>query len=136
MAADPGESRRPGVPPARPFSLAEQVRLAEQRSLDGAYASHRARVLSRRGVPVFASRGPGDCLALLLLPLGLVLLAVHPLPATVVLVVVAWLLLSGSERQRRERAEIEEAEAEARRLWIEAGHDPPSSPGAPGTASR
>lgn len=107
------------------LTLAEQARLAEERSWEGAYASHRARVLAQRDAPLFASRGRGDCLALVLLPLGLVLLAVHPLPAILVLVAVAWLLLSGSDRQRRDRAAMQAAEAEALRLWLEAGHPGP-----------
>lgn len=107
-------------------SLAEQVQRAEARSLEGAYAGHRAQILSRRGAPVFASRGRGDCLALVLLPFGLILLVVHPLPATLVLLVVAWLVLSGSDRFRQQRAEIAEAEAEALRLWLAAGHRDPA----------
>lgn len=122
MAERPA-STTPG--PQRRQSLAEQVRQAEQHTWQGAYAAHRARVLSQRGVPVFASRGRGDCLALVLLPLGLILLAVHPLPATLVLILVAWLVLSGSDRLRQERGEIAEAETEALRLWLQAGHDPP-----------
>ena len=110
-----------------PLSMAEQVRRAEERGWEAAYESHRARIFSQRGVPVFASRGPGDCLALVLLPLGLILLAVHPLPATLVLVVVAWLYLSGSRRLDRERSEIAAAEAEALRLWLGQGHPRPAA---------
>ncbi|MFM7269609.1 MAG: hypothetical protein ACKOZT_13680 [Cyanobium sp.] len=106
--------------------MADQVRQAEARGWEAAYAAHRARIFSQRGVPVFATRGQGDCLALVLLPFGLILLAVHPLPAFMVLVVVGWLVLSGSDRLRAERREIAAAEAEALRLWLEAGHPPPS----------
>ncbi|MFM7269377.1 MAG: hypothetical protein ACKOZT_12485 [Cyanobium sp.] len=109
-----------------PLSMADQVRLAEARGWQAAYEAHRAHVFSERGVPVFATRGKGDCLALVLLPLGLILLAVHPLPAFLVLVVVGWLVLSGSDRLREDRRAIAAADAAALRLWLAAGHPPPS----------
>ena len=128
---------------AAPLTLAEQVRLAEARGWQMAYDSHRAHVFSQRGVPVFATRGRGDCLALVLLPFGLILLAVHPLPAILMLLVIGWLYLSGSERLRQERQAIAAAENEALRLWLEVGHPPPAAGlagavpgGTPGRISR
>ena len=120
-----GDHRR-SAPAASP-SLADQVQQAEQQAWQSAYASHRSSVHSQLGVPLFASRGRGDCLALVLLPLGLVLLLVHPLPATLVLVVVAWLVLSGNDRFRQEREAIRQADAEALRRWVEAGNLPPEA---------
>jgi hypothetical protein len=125
MAKEASPDRR-GPEHSLPLSMADQVRLAEARGWETAYEGHRARVFSQRGVPVFPTRGQGDCLVLVLLPLGLILLAVHPLPAFLVLVAVGWLVLSGSDRLRQERREIAAAEAEALRLWLEAGHPPPS----------
>lgn len=95
-----------GPAASQQLSMAEQVRQAEARGWEAAYEAHRARIFSQRGVPVFATRGQGDCLALVLLPFGLILLAVHPLPAFMVLVVVGWLVLSGSDRLRAECREI------------------------------
>ena len=106
------------------------VRAAERQAYEAAYASHRSRVHSQLGIPLDASRGQGGCLALVLLPLGLILLTVHPLPAILVLVVVGWLYLSGSERLRQERSAIDAVDAEALRLWLEAGNPPPQGIGA------
>jgi hypothetical protein len=111
-------------------NLAAEVRAAERHAYEAAYASHRSRVHSQLGIPLYASRGQGGCLALVLLPLGLILLTVHPLPAILVLVVVGWLHLSGSERLRQERSAIDGAYAEALRLWREAGNPPPQGIGA------
>lgn len=106
------------------------VRAAERQAYEAAYASHRSRVHSQLGIPLDASRGQGGCLALVLLPLGLILLTVHPLPAILVLVVVGWLYLSGTERLRQERSAIDAVDAEALRLWLEAGNPPPQGIGA------
>jgi len=116
--------------PASAANLAANVRAAERHAYEAAYASHRSRVHSQLGIPLYASRGQGGCLALVLLPLGLILLTVHPLPAILVLVVVGWLYLSGSERLRQERSAIDGADAEALRLWLEAGNPPPQGIGA------
>jgi len=121
-----GGDRRRSAPAATP-SLAEQVQQAEQQAWQSAYASHRSHVHSQLGVPLFPSRGRGDCLALVLLPFGLILLVVHPLPATLVLAVVGWLVLSGNDRFRREREAIRQADAEALRRWLAAGNPPPAS---------
>lgn len=106
------------------------VRAAERQAYEAAYASHRSQVHSQLGIPLDASRGQGGCLALVLLPLGLILLTVHPLPAILVLVVVGWLYLSGSERLRQERSAIDAADVEALRLWLEAGNPLPQGIGA------
>lgn len=116
--------------PAPAANLAANVRAAERHAYEAAYASYRSRVHSQLGIPLYASRGQGGCLALVLLPLGLILLTVHPLPAILVLVVVGWLYLSGSERLRQERSAIDGADAEALRLWLEAGNPPPQGIGA------
>lgn len=120
-----GDRRR--RPPAPTPSLSDQVRQAEDQAWQSAYASHRSRVHSQLGVPLFPSRGRGDCLALVLLPIGLILLVVHPLPATLVLAVVGWLVLSGNDRIRQEREAIRQADAEALRRWLAAGNPPPAA---------
>ena len=79
------------------------------------------------GAPQAPSRGRGDCLALVLLPLGLVLLVVHPLPAAIVLAVVGWLYLAGSDRLSSEREAIRAADHEAARRWRSRRGEPPDS---------
>lgn len=110
-----------------PLSMAEQVQRAEEHGWQTAYESHRARIHARLDAPVMARRGRGDCLALVLLPIALLLVAVHPLVAIPVLLGVGSLYLAGSRRLQQERDLIAAADAEALRLWLEAGHPRPAS---------
>lgn len=97
--------------------MLRQIREAERQAEQVAYAEHRDRVRLDLGAPRIAGRGNGDCLALTLLPVGLILLVVHPAPAIAVLVAVGWLYLAGSDRQRSDQEAIEAADREAERLW-------------------
>ena len=103
--------------------LRQQIKDAERRADRVAFAEHRDRVRTDLGAPLTASRGSGDCLALALLPLGLILLVVHPLPAIVVLVTVGWLYLAGSDRRERDQRAIRAADAEAERRWQQRRQD-------------
>ena len=69
------------------------------------------------GAPSETSRGTGDCLALVLVPLGLVLMLVHPAPAIAMRALAACLVLAGSNRIKRDRAAIRAADGEAERCW-------------------
>ena len=104
-----------------------QIREAERQAEQVAYSEHRDRVRLDLGAPRIASRGNGDCLALALLPVGLILLVVHPAPAIAVLVAVGLLYLAGSDRQRSDQEAIEAADREAERLWRQRGIPPQDS---------
>ena len=63
------------------------------------------------------SRGTGDCLALVLVPLGLILMMVHPAPAIAVWALSGCLVLAGWNHRKRDRAAIRAANAAAERRW-------------------
>jgi hypothetical protein len=120
-------ARQPATPPdqvSEHSRLLGQIREAERQAEQVAYSDHRDRVRMELGAPRVPSRGNGDCLALALLPLGLILLVVHPAPAIAVLVAVGWLYLVGSDRQRSDREAIQAADREAERLWRQRESDP------------
>ena len=58
------------------------------------------------GAPSAPSRGTGDCLALVLVPLGLVLMLVHPAPAIAMWALAGCLVLAGSNQLKRDRAPL------------------------------
>lgn len=114
----PSSPPRTSPPPESPQArLLRQIREAERKAEQVACSEHRDQVRMELGAPRVPSRGNGDCLALVLLPVGLILMVVHPVPAITVLGVVGWLFLAGSDRQRSDRKAIEDADAEAERRW-------------------
>ena len=99
----------------------ELVRLAESQADERAWLLHRERVRQILGAPVRPSRGTPGCLSLVLIPLGLVLLTVHPLPGTLTLSLAAAFYLAGSTHLSEGRQRLESADAEAARSWQEKG---------------
>ena len=63
------------------------------------------------------SRGAAGCLALILVPIGLLLLTVHPDPGMVVLTLGAVAYLLGSQHLDRTRQQLEQADTEADQHW-------------------
>ena len=82
-----------------------------------AYAELHVQVSIELGAPSEPSRGTGDCLALVLVPLGLVLMLVHPAPAIARWALAGCLVLAGSNQMKRDRAAIQAADNEAERRW-------------------
>ena len=82
-----------------------------------AYAELQVQVSIELGAPSEPSRGTGDCLALVLVPLGLVLMLVHPAPAIAMWALAGCLVLAGSNQMKRDRAAIQPADNEAERRW-------------------
>ena len=90
---------------------------AGEKAQQVAYAQFRVQVRMELGAPSEPSRGTGDCLALVLVALGLILMLVHPAPAIAVWVMSGCLVLAGSNQMKRDRAAIRAADAEAERRW-------------------
>lgn len=121
-ARDPQASRTPGAEQAaakesRQARLQREILRAGEQAQQVAYAELRDQVRMELGAPSEPSRGTGDCLALVLVPLGLILMLVHPAPAIAVWAMAGCLVLEGSNRLKRDRAAIRAADAEAERRW-------------------
>jgi hypothetical protein len=97
--------------------LQGEILRAGEQAQQVAYAEVRYQVRMELGAPNEPSRGSGDCLALVLVPLGLILMLVHPAPAIAVWAMAAGLYLAGSSQLKRDRAAIRAADAEAERRW-------------------
>ena len=97
--------------------IQREIRRAEEQAQLVAYAKLRAQVRMELGAPGEPSRGNGHYLALLLAPLGLILMLIHPAPAIACWAMAACLYLAGSDHLKRDRAAIRAADAEAERRW-------------------
>ena len=97
--------------------LQGEILRAGEQAQHVAHAELRNQVRMELGAPSEPSRGTGDCLALVLVPLGLILMLVHPAPAIAVWAMAAGLYLAGSNQLKRDRAAIRGADAEAERRW-------------------
>jgi hypothetical protein len=97
--------------------LQHQILRAEEQAQQLAYAKFRDQVRMELGAPSEPSRGTGDCLALVLVPLGLILMLAHPAPAITVWAMAGCLVLAGSNQLKRDRAAIRAADAEAESRW-------------------
>jgi hypothetical protein len=97
--------------------LQSQILRAGEQARQVAYAELRDQVRMELGAPSEPSRGTGDCLAVVLVPLGLILMLVHPAPAIAVWAMAAVLYLAGSNQLQRERAAMRAADAETERRW-------------------
>ena len=60
--------------------MQREIMRAGEKAQQVAYSEFRVQVRMELGAPSEPSRGTGDCLALVLVPLGLVLMLVHPAP--------------------------------------------------------
>jgi hypothetical protein len=121
-ASDPQASRAPRseqgpANESRQARLQREILRAGEQAQKVAYAELRDQVRMELGAPSEPSRGTGDCLALVLVPLGLILMLVHPAPAIAVWAMAGCLYLEGSNRQKRDRAAIRAADAEAESRW-------------------
>jgi hypothetical protein len=97
--------------------IQREIRRAEEQAQLVAYAKLRAQVRMELGAPGEPSRGNGHVLALVLAPLGLILMLIHPAPAIACWAMAACLYLAGSDHLKRDRAAIRAADAEAERRW-------------------
>jgi hypothetical protein len=102
---------------ARQERLQREIEKAGRQAKQLAYAQLRDQVRIERGAPSEPGRGTGDCLAVVLLPIGLVLMLVHPAPAIAVWAMAGALYLAGSDHQKRDRAAIRAADEETERRW-------------------
>jgi len=128
QAGDPqARTRRPdpgaGSSPLENRLRAQILRAGEQ-AQQLAYAKLRDQVRMELGAPSEPSRGTGDCLSLVLMPLGLILMLVHPAPSIAVWAMKGCLVLAGLNHLNRDRAAIRAADAEAERRWLA----PPATP--------
>lgn len=116
-------SDRPPVDPSdnalqrRRREREELIRLAHANVERQAYAQYRERMRVAHEAPPAPNRGPAGCAALVVLPLGLLLLTVHPLPGMLVLSLGAALHLLGSRHLDRTRQQLREADADTDRRW-------------------
>lgn len=122
QAHDPQDSRDPlpeegAGSDSRRDQLQREILRAGEQAQQVAYAKLHVQVRMELGAPSEPSRGTGDCLALVLVPLGLILMLVHPAPAIAVWALAGCLVLAGSNQMKRERAVIRAADAEAERRW-------------------
>ena len=69
---------------SRRAQLQRDILRSGEKAQQVAYAQFRVQVRMELGAPSEPSRGPGDCLALVLVALGLILMLVHPAPAIAV----------------------------------------------------
>lgn len=97
--------------------LEAQIHQAEIQAEEVAWTAYRDRVRARLGVRPVPSRGRGDCLSLVLLPIGLLLLLQQPVLGIAVLSLVAVFYLAGSLRLDAERRRLAAVDAEAERSW-------------------
>jgi hypothetical protein len=98
--------------------MQREIMRAGEKAQQVAYAELRVQVRMELGAPSEPSRGTGDCLALVLMPLGLVLMLVHPAPppSPSGRWRVAW-VLAGSNQMKRDRAASQASDDEAERRW-------------------
>jgi hypothetical protein len=109
-------------PPANDSQRRQQerqdlVRLAHANAERQAFELHREQVGLAQDAPPAPSRGPAGCLALILVPIGLLLLTVHPVPGMVVLTLGAVAYLMGSLHLDRTRQQLEQVATEADLHW-------------------
>jgi hypothetical protein len=97
--------------------IQREIQRAEEQAQLVAYAKLRDQVRIERGAPGEPSRGNGPVLALVLAPLGLILMLIHPAPAIACWAMAACLYLAGSDHLKRDRAAIRAADAEAELRW-------------------
>ena len=97
--------------------IQREIRRAEEQAQLVAYAKLRDQVRMELDAPIEPSRGNGHLLALVLAPLGLILMLIHPAPAIACWAMAACLYLAGSDHLKRDRAAIRAADAEAERRW-------------------
>ena len=97
--------------------LQGEILRAGEQAQHVAHAELRDQVRMELGAPSEPSRGTGDCLALVLVPLGLILMLVHPAPAIAVWAMAGCRYLAGSNQLKRERGAIRAADAETERRW-------------------
>jgi len=97
--------------------IQREIRRAEEQAQLVAYAKLRDQVRMELDAPIEPSRGNGHLLALVLAPLGLILMLIHPVPAIACWAMAACLYLAGSDHLKRDRAAIRAADAEAERRW-------------------
>jgi len=97
--------------------MQREIVRAGEKSQRLAYAELHVQVRMELGVPSEPSRGTGDYLALVLMPLGLVLMLVHPAPAIAMWALAGCLVLAGSNQMKRDCAAIQAADDEAERRW-------------------
>jgi hypothetical protein len=95
----------------------ELVRLADANAERQAFALHREQVRLAHDASLSPDRGAVGCLALILVPIGLLLLTVHPAPGMLVLCLGAAAYLKGSQHLDRTRRQLEQADAEADLRW-------------------
>ena len=97
--------------------MQREIMRAGEKAQQVAYAELHVQVRMELGAPSEPSRDTGDCLALVLVPLGLVLMLVHPAPAIAMWALAGCLVLAGSNQMKRDRAAIQPADNEAERRW-------------------
>jgi hypothetical protein len=102
---------------SRQARLQREILRAGAQAQQVAYAELRDQVRMELGAPSEPSRGTGDCLALVLVPLGLILTLVHPAPAIAVWAMAGCLYLAGSNQLKSDRGAIRAADAETERRW-------------------
>ncbi|MEB3165946.1 MAG: hypothetical protein VKO65_04675 [Cyanobacteriota bacterium] len=95
----------------------ELTRLAQANVEQQAFARHREQVRLAREAPVSPNRGPAGCGALVVVPIGLLLLTVHPLPGMLLLSLGGVLYLIGSHHLERTQQQLRESELAARQHW-------------------
>ena len=95
--------------------MQREIMRAGEKAQQVAYAELQVQVRMELGAPSEPSRGTGDCLVLV--PLGLVLMLVHPAPAIAMWALAGCLVLAGSNQMKRDRAAIQAADDEAERRW-------------------
>jgi hypothetical protein len=93
------------------------VRLAHANAEHQGFELDREQVRLAHDAPPVPSRGPVGCLALILVPIGRLLLTVHPVPGMVVPPLGAVAYLMGSQHLDRTRQQLEQAAAEADLHW-------------------
>lgn len=97
--------------------MQREIMRAGEKAQQVAYAELHVQVRMELGAPSEPSRDTGDCLALVLVPLGLVLMLGHPAPAFAMWALAGCLVLAGSNQLKRDRAAIQAADDEAERRW-------------------
>ncbi len=75
-----------------------EIMRAREKAQQVAYSEFRVQVRMELGAPSEPSRSTGDCLALVLVPLGLVQTLVHPAPIIAMWALAGCLVLAGSNR--------------------------------------
>lgn len=107
------------------------VRLAHANAERQAFARHREEVRRAREAPVSPNRGPAGCAALALVPIGLLLLSMHPLPGMIVLSLGGVLYLIGSHHLDQTQRQLRESELAAERYWQGQNRPGGGKPGGP-----